>query len=161
MSETLRLGQGPARIGAPVWLTITHRNGGYVVWAGADDDEYRDILEIGPDAELPRVCVNRLNTPARAEYVRKHLRKYAKVGQTVPPEIRDKVVRDSVAHETLVDWAGIALPSGEQPEYRPEAGIEAFKADPDFYEAILGAAMAEEYHRAEALKEDAETLGEA
>jgi|GEM_PF-6043136 len=158
----MRLGQGPARTEEPARLTITHRNGQYVYWAEDEDEEFREILEIASDTVLPWIQVTRLNTPSRNEYVRKHLRKYAKVGATnVPPEIREKVVRDSVAHCTLQDWGHIALPSGEIVEYSPEAGVEAFKADPDFYEAVMGAAANEDYHREKGLKEEAEALGEA
>lgn len=161
MSKALRLGQGGSRTGKPVWLTITFRNGQYVTWAEQDEEEYREIFEIPADEVLPRICVNRLNTTARAEYVRKHLRKYSKVGKTVPPEIRERVVRDSIAHEMLVDWENIAVDDGEPTAYSPDMGIEAFKKDEDFYEAVLAAGMDEEYHRSEAVKQDADVLGEA
>ena len=157
----LKLGQSAALVGEPIWLFLTSHASQYVVWSEADDEEYRQVLEIAPEKGLPQVLVARFNNPARAEFVRKGLRKYAKIGGDIPEAFREKVVRESVATHVLKDWRAIALPDGTTGDYTPELGDKAFKQDPDFFDAIIGAAMREEFHRAKAVKEDAELLGKS
>ena len=157
----LKLGQTGALVGEPVWLYLTSLHGQYVVWSEADNEEYRQVLEISPEKGLPQVFVARFNNPARAEFVRKGLRKYAKIGGDIPEAFREKVVRESVATHVLKDWRAIALPDGTTGDYTPEIGDKAFKQDPDFFDAIIGAAMREEFHRAVGVKADGELLGES
>lgn len=157
----MKLGQTAQRSAEPVWLFITHTHGQYVVWSEAENEEFREILEIDAKKTLPQIFVARFNNPERAEFVRKGLRKYAKIGGDIPEAFREKVVRESVAHHVLKDWRHIALPDGTVEDYTPENGDVALKGDPDFFDAVVGAAMREEYHRTAAIKEDSELLGKS
>jgi hypothetical protein len=156
----LKLGQAGDRVGEGVWLFITFRNGQYLTWSEAEDEEFRELMEIDPEKILPQIKINRFNHPNRSAYVRKALQKYRRVGN-IPPELEQKIIRESVAHATLEDWKHIAQKDGTIADYSPEQGMQAFKEDPDFYEAVVQAGLNEEYHRATSLAEDAESLGEA
>jgi len=156
----LKLGQAGERSGEGIWLYIVFRNGQYLTWSGAEDSEFRELMEIETDRRLPRIKIKRFHHPSRNGYVRKALQKYRRVGN-IPPELEQKIIRESVANCTLEDWELIAMKDGTMEAYSPEAGMAAFKEDPDFYEAVVSAGLNEEYHRAISLKEDGEALGES
>lgn len=157
----LRLGQAGDWAEDGVWLYVIHHNGRYVTWTLADDDEFRDLLEIDPERPLPRIKVGRWHSPNRNAYVRKALQKYRKVGGEIPPEAEQKILKESVAQCVLMDWESIALQDGTISAYTEEVGLKAFKQDPEFYDAVVTAALNEANHRVAAIKVDGEALGEA
>ena len=157
---TLRLGQHAPKTDEAIWLSLVFHNGNYVTWGEPDDVEVRELLKIPADKPLPGIKIRRWNHPTRTAYFRDGLRRYRKLG-TIPPEVEEKLTRESAAHGVLIDWQRLALgEDGPQP-YTPELGSAAFKLDPDFYEAIVQAAITEENFRVEAIKEDAASLGES
>lgn len=158
--QALRLGQAGKRVGEAVWLFIVFRDGQYLTWSEVENAEFRELMEIDPELTLPQIRIKRFHHPDRNAFVRKALQKYRRVGK-LPPEVEQKVVRESVAYETLVDWRHIAFMDGTIEDYTPEAGTNAFKEDPDFYETVVSAGLNEEYHRATSLQENVDLLGEA
>lgn len=158
--ELLKLGQKGPGADHAVWLNIVSHNGQYITWGDADDGEVREMLDIPADKPLPGIKVRRSGHPARNAYLRDAMRKYRRLG-TIPTELEEKLDRESVAHAVLLDWRGIAGTDGEVVGYTPEIGSEAFKADPDFYQAVVVASTREENFRAQAIKEDATSLGES
>ena len=158
-NDMLKLGQAGERAGQAVWLFIIFRNGQYLTWSEAEDDEFRELMEIDPEKTLPMIQINRFNHPSRNSFVRKALQKYRRVGN-IPPELEQKIIRESVANCTLGDWKHIAHKDGSIEEYSPDQGTQAFKEDPDFYEAVVQAGLNEDYHRATNLNEEAGVLGE-
>lgn len=160
MNGALKLGQAGDRKSEGTWLYIVFRNNQYLTWSEAENEEFRSLMEIDPDAKLPQIKVRRFHDPARSAFARKALQKYRRVGN-IPPEVEQKIVRESVAHAVLEDWDLIALKDGTVDKYTPELGIQAFKEDEDFYDAVVSAGLNEDHHRATSLKEDADVLGKA
>lgn len=161
MSSLLRPIKEHARTGDPVWLFVAYRDGQYIGWSEAEDKDVREVLKISADDELPMVSVRRFNNPMAAEYRRKRGRRFRQIGKDLPPEVQDRIVLESVAHAVLADWKRVAVDGDEPTPYTPEAAITFFEQDPDFYELIVALSTKEEHHRTQAVKEDAEVLGEA
>ena len=105
----MRLGQEGERTDEGAWLFITFRDGKYITWSEADDGEIRELLSIAPKQKLPRIQVKRWDIPQRLAYVKKGLVKYRKIGNEIPQEAQEKVIRESAAEVILVDWELIAM----------------------------------------------------
>ena len=157
----MRLGQEGERTDEGAWLFITFRDGKYITWSEDDDEEIRDLLSIAPKQKMPRIKVKRWDIPQRLAFVKKGLVKYRKIGNEIPQEAQEKVIRESAAEVILADWELIAMKDGTMEAYTPEVGNRAFKESPGFYDAVVEAALNSEYHRAKTIQEDAEILGEA
>ena len=78
--------------------------------------------------------------------------------RSVPPEIEDKMLRESFANTLLEDWEGIEV-DGFNGSYSPDAGVRAMADDPAFEALIVEISLALAEDRRDALAEDAETLG--
>lgn len=160
-AKAMKLGQTGGWKEEGTWLFITHQDGEYLLWSEEEDEEFREMFEIDPKQMVARVKVNRFTTPARNAYTQKVLRRYTQRGNTPPPQVVEKAIRDSVAHTVLEDWEGLALEDGSIVKYSPEVGAKVFKDDDMFYQAIVAVANQNDYHRAKAIQQDADALGEA
>lgn len=156
----LKIGQDRGQADG-VWVNVSWGEAtGYVWWL-----DHEPALSEDGEAEA-RLHVARANNQDSKEHARKTARKYRDLrrrrGGSLPDEMEQKLVREQYAHTVLLDWEGIALDeSGEAQPYSPEAGLEAFQEDEDFFELVLDIATTNEAFRAEAVAEEAEELGNA
>lgn len=142
-----------------VWLFIAGVAAGYVTWSDAQDAEFREILGICQDETVAQIRIRRWGHPEVSQWRRDQLKRYRRVQGQVPVEAEDRINRDAVATQVLLDWRHIADAEGKPLAYSHETSAKVVKSDHDFYDAVFAASIEEEHFRAQAIAEDAEALG--
>lgn len=142
-----------------LWLYIAPSANGFSTWSEEEDDEYREILGIDADADLPRIRVRRFGNTEMEEFVSDKLRRYRKVSGQVPDDATEKVQREGVARFVLLDWDGILDDDRKKLTYNADVGEKMFRANRKFYLAVIQASQEEALFREEQIQEEGEDLG--